>query len=169
MSERFETLVIAHQDRLFSYATRLLSSPGEAQEVVQEVLLKFWDHHAELGDEAALPWMLRVTRNACLDVLRKRTRERNYAMAAGADWKEAELTPRTDEIVEQTDFRVELDKAVAELKEPYRSLIILREMQGHSYRDICSILDLPMPQVKSYLHRARKRLRHRLKEFEPDE
>jgi len=169
MSKRFETLVIAHQDRLFSYATRLLTSPGDARELVNDVLLKFWDHHVGLSDEVALPWLLRVTRNACLDVLRKRTRERNYAMAAGADWQEMAQLPRTDEVVEQTEFRVHLEAAVAELNEPYRSLIILREMQGHNYKDICTILDLPMAQVKSYLHRARKRLRHKLREYAPSE
>jgi RNA polymerase sigma-70 factor (ECF subfamily) len=60
-----------------------------------------------------------------------------------------------------------LHQAIARLAEPYRSLVVLRDVQEHSYEEVASVLELSLPQVKTYLHRARKQLREQLAEVRP--
>ena len=60
-----------------------------------------------------------------------------------------------------------LQAAVQSLDEPYRSLVVMRDVQQHSYEDVASTLELSLPQVKTYLHRARKKLREQLTELRP--
>ncbi len=68
-------------------------------------------------------------------------------------------------VVENADFRSQLERAVGELAEPYRTIVILREIQDFRYEEICEALSLPLNTVKVYLHRARRKLREKLREF----
>ena len=66
------------------------------------------------------------------------------------------------EITESTMMMEDIQNAVDKLEDPYRSIVILREMQGFKYEEISDALELPLSTVKVYLHRARKKLRHQL-------
>ena len=60
-----------------------------------------------------------------------------------------------------------MKNTINSLKEPYRSLVVLRDVHQHSYEEVAAVLELNMPQVKTYLHRARKQLREQLAEVRP--
>jgi RNA polymerase sigma-70 factor (ECF subfamily) len=112
-----------------------------------------------------LGWLLRVTRNACVDALRKR---RSYRKFIATDTEQVALAagsmPATDAAAESAIFRQHLDHALDQLSEPYRSIIVLREIQELKYEEISGALNLPLNTVKVYLHRARKMLRNHLRE-----
>lgn len=161
----FEQQVRQYQDRVFGFAQYFLKSREAAQDVTQDVLIRFWEHRDEVDDDRTLGWLLRVTRNACIDALRKRKTRRN-AITVNTDGLDratsAAPSPAAD--AEAVDFREHLKRALADVDEPYRSVIILREIQHLKYREISDALDMPMNTVKVYVHRGRKKLRAQLTE-----
>lgn len=164
-ASRFEALVRQHQDDVYGLACHLLGDRAEAADLTQEVLVRLWHHRSDIGDGKTRAWLLRTTRNACLDALRHRAVRRD-ALTVSTDGvhQAAGRAPLPDACAEASDFHRHLWRALRALGEPQRSLVILREMQGLSYRELADVLDLPMNQVKVYLHRARRRLRKQLSE-----
>lgn len=158
---RFEQHVRAYQHRVYGLAVYLLGRTAEAEDVTQEVLLTLWEHLGEVDEDRLLPWLLRVTRNACIDRMRKRKAYRRVVAPAPEDGLGDavghDLLPDAD--AEAADLRQHLREALAQLDDPYRSILILREIQGLSYQEISAAMDLPLNTMKVYLHRGRKRLR----------
>lgn len=158
----FHATVRDHKDRLFGLAVRLTGDRGEAEDVVQESFIKLWQQEPKPPDPAVLPWLLTVTRNASLDRLRRRR-------LVSAEQAVLEAQPdgaaQPDRQLAGDEFGRRLDAAVSGLREPYRSLVILREMQGLEYQDIAQALSLSLSQVKVYLHRARRQLRYELSDY----
>jgi RNA polymerase sigma-70 factor (ECF subfamily) len=103
--------------------------------------------------------LMKVTRNICLDKLRRRRPESEMDDSFAA----TEVGPM--ELTQQVETGRWLKKAIAGLKEPYRSLVILRDIQQHSYEEVAGVTELSLAQVKTYLHRARKQLRDQLSEL----
>lgn len=162
---RFEQNVKKYQNRVFGFAMYFLGDRAEAEDVSQEVLLRLWHHHEDLEDDRLLGWLLRVTRNACVDALRKRKSRLNVMTPTSDDFGHAaakEPTPDAD--AEASDFQVHLRSALDKVAEPYRSIVILREIQELKYEEISGAMNLPLNTVKVYLHRGRKMLREHLSE-----
>jgi RNA polymerase sigma-70 factor (ECF subfamily) len=162
----FEQQVRQYQDRVFGFAQYFMKNREAAQDVTQDVLIRFWEHHEDVDDDRALGWLLRVTRNACIDALRKRKTRRN-AVTVDTEGLDRATSTRTapDAEAEAADFRDHLEEALDHVDEPYRSVIILREIQNLKYREISEALDMPMNTVKVYVHRGRKKLRKQLAEL----
>lgn len=162
----FEQQVRQYQDRVFGFAQYFMKSREAAQDVTQDVLIRFWEHHEDVDEDRALGWLLRVTRNACIDALRKRKTRRN-AVTVDTEGLDRATSTRTapDAEAEAADFRDHLEEALDHVDEPYRSVIILREIQNLKYREISEALDMPMNTVKVYVHRGRKKLRKQLAEL----
>lgn len=163
MKRHFKKLVKTHQDRLFSIAHGMLGATGEAEEVVQDAFVKLWEHLADLDAQHVLPWLIRVTRNGCLDLLRRRKYGQAFAVSNGPD-EQIELETPVERCAAES-LGGQLREAIANLSEPFRSLILLREVEGLEYQAIGEALSLNDSQVKVYLHRARRKLRHALREF----
>ena len=165
--EGFEATVQRHQRRVYSFARYYLGNPEEAEDVTQEVFLRLWRHRDTVDKDRLTAWLMRVTRNACFDLLRKRrSAARVFAQDAGDTMIEWAPThePDPDDLAQAADFRRRLVAALGRLQEPQRSILILREIQGLKYREIVEAIDLPLNTVRVYLHRGRKRLRDHLRE-----
>jgi RNA polymerase sigma-70 factor (ECF subfamily) len=150
-------LLRPHADRVFSLALRLLGDRDEAADVTQDVLVRLWQHARELPDERRTAWTLRVTRNACLDAIRARRVRAAVALDDAPEPAGHDPSP-TDE-AEAADLRPHLNAALDSLGEPFKSIVVLREVEGYAYNEIADALELPLTTVKVYLHRARQRLR----------
>lgn len=165
----FETTVEHHQKRIFSFAYYLLASREEAEDVTQEVLLRLFRHRRRLDPERLGAWLLKVTRNACWDLLRQR-RSRGAELPLEDDTVElpddGAATPQ--QRAETAAFRRRLREELAGLPEPYKSVVILREIQGLRYQEIAEALEMPLNTVRVNLHRGRRKLRERLREEYPD-
>jgi RNA polymerase sigma-70 factor, ECF subfamily len=165
----FEDTAQRYRSRVYSFARYLLSNREEAEDVTQEVLLRLWRHQRGLDEERLGAWLLRVTRNACYDLLRKR-RSDSAALASDAGlhgeeaWQIASAEPGPQAQAEAADFRRRLLEALQELGEPYKSVVILREVQGLPHREIGEALGIPEVTVRVHLHRGRRKLRERLRE-----
>ena len=167
MPTPFETAVHLHQRRIYSFARYFLANPQEAEDVTQEVLIRFWRHHDRLEENGVKSWLMKVTRNACFDRLRQH-RSASRVIDRKADQEAVEVAsspaPSPERAAHEADLRRHLEKAIYELDEPCRSVVILREIQDFKYREIAEALELPLNTVRVYLHRGRRRLRGELKE-----
>ncbi len=150
---------------MFGFAFHFLGDREEAEDVTQEVFIRFWNHRQEVDGGQPIGWLLRVTRNASVDALRRRNAYRKTISGDSdrVDFAQGDA-PGPARDAESSDFRALLNLAVDRLGEPYKSLIILREVQDLSYQEIADTLELPLTTVKVYLHRARKMLRDHLTE-----
>ena len=163
----FEELVIAHQHRVFGVALRMLRNRAEAEEVAQEVFLRV---HRSIGDfrgEAKLStWLYAIASRLCLNRLASGERriahegEETLARVASGDADPA------DE-VERGELEAALQRAVAELPDERRIVVVLRDLEGLSYEEIAAALELPLNTVRSRLHRARMDLKNKLERFLP--
>ena len=127
--------------------------------------MRFWKHRNALQGNQPLGWLLRVTRNAAIDALRRRKTYHNHIQT---DTEQIDRSPDDNRSPElqavASDVSRHVQEAIKNLDEPYRSLIILREIQELKYQEVADIMDLPLNTVKVYLHRARKMLRNELSE-----
>ncbi|NNE34817.1 MAG: sigma-70 family RNA polymerase sigma factor [Rhodothermales bacterium] len=167
--EQYEAAVAEHRDRVFGFALHFLGDREEAEDVTQDVLIRLWCNRDNVAIETLTPWLLRVARNACVDQYRKRrTRDQNREGSPDATEKLVSQTTAPDRSMDNDILREQIVKSVNELREPYKSIVVLREMQQMTYEEIGSALDLPLTTVKVYLHRGRRKLRESLKKLYDD-
>lgn len=157
MSRRFRQWVEEYQDQAWTLARYMLRDPAEAEDVCQESFVKLWHHQDRIDMQKVKPWLMRVVRNGCLDRIRRRRPEGELDAE-----READLAPGPMQDLEDREAGRRIREAIAALNEPYRSLVVLRDVQQHSYAEVAGTLELSMTQVKVYLHRARKQLREQL-------
>lgn len=161
----YEDVVSQQQRKVYSYARYLLGDSEEAEDVTQEVFLRLWRNWSKVQIETVRPWLLRVTRNACFDHLRRR-RSSGRVLVPDSDPQGIDSSAAPDAgpeaLAQRADFRRHLVRALEQLAEPYRSILILREIQQLRYREISQVLDLPLNTVRVYIHRGRRQLREAL-------
>jgi RNA polymerase sigma-70 factor, ECF subfamily len=152
---------------IYRVARSILRDQSLAEDVVQETLLKAWQHLGDYrGDAPMRNWVLRIAHNTSVSVLRRR-RE---------DLRDPSTMAETDEqhivvdIERGTESKMAVDQlwaAVGQLDELSRSMVVLREVEGMAYEEIAEILEVPLPTVKTRLFRARRLLSERLAGWRP--
>ena len=160
MGRLYQQWVTQHQHDVWSLARYLLKDDGEAEDAAQEAFMRLWKHRAVVDAQRVRPWLMKVTRNECLDRLRRQRPQVEWDDSLVADGG-----PLTE--VQTSELARSLRLAIGQLKEPYRSLVVLRDVQQHSYQEVAQTMELSMSQVKVYLHRARKLLREQLVDVQP--
>jgi RNA polymerase sigma-70 factor (ECF subfamily) len=166
MNKQFTQLVDQHRHRIYTFAYYHLGNREEAEDVSQEVLIRLWNHWQSIQTQGIPAWITRVTRNACIDALRKRNRYQ--AMVTTEENCDSRLRTAPggggqQSLLDSIDFRDRLEKALAGLDEPYKTIVILREIQEMTYEEISNVVEMPLNTVKVYLHRGRKALRNQMR------
>jgi len=163
----FETAVERHARRVYTFASYLLGDTGEAEDITQEVLIKLWERGPEIDPDRLGAWLLAVTRNACTDQLRRRRRSAEIIPIRRSSEPPADAAssePSPERLASGSQLGARIRHALSCLNEPARSVVILREIQGLSYREISDVTNIPINTIRVTLHRARRRLRESLKE-----
>ena len=163
----FEELVIAYQHRVFGVALRMLGSRAEAEEAAQEVFLRAHRAIADFrGDAKLSTWLYAIASRLCMNRLtsgeRRVLREGEETLARIPS---GHASP-ADEL-ERSERDAALHRAIAELSDERRMVVVLRDLEGLSYEEIASALDLELGTVRSRLHRARMDLKEKLERFLP--
>jgi RNA polymerase sigma-70 factor (ECF subfamily) len=148
----------------FRFALQLLGDREQARDVAQDAVMRFF---ATLGridpDRPVAPWLLRIVRNRVID-LRRREHSRGVAMhstsgpAVEVD-EPRDGSPGPAERSERRELRRLVWTCLARLEPSHREILVLRDYQDLSYRDIAEVLDVPIGTVMSRLHTARRKLR----------
>jgi RNA polymerase sigma-70 factor (ECF subfamily) len=162
---RFEVQVLPHLDAAYRFARWLTHAPGDADDVVQEAILRAFRSFDTLRGSDVKAWLLTIVRNCHSTALKQRQRrgfvplpEENdaqdgYAMTA------ATPDPEDDSI--RRDEQRTLDRLIAALPEEHRTVLMLREIEEMDYREIAQITNVPIGTVMSRLARSRSALRAR--------
>jgi len=170
--ERFERVMLPHLDAAYRLARCLTRDDELSQDAVQEAYLRALRYFGSLRDDDARPWLLRIVRHACYDLLRREqpagsteefdeeTHSGNAAQAAVV--VALPVNPETAAI-ERADGQFIRD-CLASLPEEFREMLMLREVDGCSYKEIASLLGVPIGTVMSRLSRGRRMLLHRIGE-----
>jgi RNA polymerase sigma-70 factor (ECF subfamily) len=130
-----------------------------------------WRHWDSLDIERLEAWLLTVTRNLCYDRMR-RLRVVRRVVPTSIDEENApevaSLDPTPEQTAHSAALQAKLLEAMDRLREPYKSAVILREIEGLTYREISEALESPLNSVKVHVHRGRRLLREMLKEVAID-
>ena len=159
----FESVVYEYERMLYTVALRLLGSPEDAADAVQETFLRAWTARGSFRGEAKLStWLCRILNNLCVDALRRR-RDTESLDAAGADG-EGPAREVPDErfdparLAEREELRARVREAVGTLPEEFLAPLLLREYGGMRYDEIAETLSLEPNTVRTRIFRARKKL-----------
>ncbi len=162
----FEDLVIAHQHRVFGVALRMLRNRSEAEEIAQEVFLRVHRAVEDFRGEAKLStWLYAITSRLCLNRLASGERRMAREGEESLERLRGDADPAAH--VERVELEAALQRAITELPEERRIVVVLRDFEGLSYEEIAAALDLPLGTVRSRLHRARTDLKEKLERFLP--
>jgi RNA polymerase sigma-70 factor (ECF subfamily) len=167
-TEAFEVLVEKYKRKTFRLAFSVLRDQEEALDVAQEAFVKAFRSLPKFkGDSAFYTWLFRITMNLALDRRRQRitrTRAMGGEEVPPEEWERTAVAgdASPDDEAVGAERRSRIAGALESLPEHHRSIIILSDIQGLSYREIAEVLAIPMGTVMSRLHNARKRLREAL-------
>jgi RNA polymerase sigma-70 factor (ECF subfamily) len=165
----WEALVRRYQSRVYSVAWHYMRNAEEARDLAQEIFVRIYERLETFrGEQAFLPWMLRLARNACIDALRRR-KARPPATDVAID--DAVQLPSPTPTPEQTSAarstRELLYRAMERLSESDREILMLKEIQGLKVEEISSLLKVPTGTVKSRCNRARIELAACVRRLDP--
>jgi RNA polymerase sigma-70 factor (ECF subfamily) len=163
----FEELVMTYQHRVFGVALRMLGNRAEAEDVAQEAFVRAHRALGEFrGDAKLSTWLYAITSRLCLNRLASGER-RMARQGEDALLRLSDAGPRPDAALERRELETALGRAIAELPEDRRIVVVLRDIEGLSYEEIAQVLELELGTVRSRLHRARAELKEKLERFLP--
>src|SRR3982074_2642162 len=166
----FEELVRRYDRNVFRIAQHITQNREDAEDVVQEAFLKAYGNLAQFQEQSEFyTWLVRIAVNEALMKLRRRRPERTVSLdeeikteddslpRESADW-----SPNPEQIYTQSELREILSKTIQGLPPGFRTVFVLRDVEGLSTEETASALELSVPAVKSRLLRAPLQLRERL-------
>ncbi|WP_321995315.1 RNA polymerase sigma factor [Draconibacterium orientale] len=151
-SSEFEKLILQQKNKLFRFAFSILKDSNDAQDAVQEVVLKLWKNRRLLNNTQNLEsYCLNAIKNHCFDVLRKQKHHPNY------------LLTKVHESLEETRFDAidlveKLKQELHQLPDQQRMAIELKDFQGLEYEEICEIMEQSANTIRVHVSRGRKKL-----------
>ena len=173
--EAFEELVVRFSPKVFGLCFSMLGNHSYAEDASQEAFLKAYRAIATYTGEqdSFSTWLYRITSNACIDLARQRARRPWVSMDAEIEEEDGQVafqvpdeSPLQDETFAAKWSAEKVRAAIAKLPEGFRTVLQLRDIEGLSYMEVASILDIREGTVKSRLARARAALLVALKKME---
>ena len=157
--QAFEAILDAHETPVYRLALRYTNSVADAEDLTQDIFLGVYNSLPRFEGRAALgTWIYRIALNHCLEYQRRRkpipVSYDEGLQLSSRDW-------RTDPVAvaERTDLATHVEQALHALSPAHRDVVVLHELQGLTYQEVATALDVPVGTVKSRLSNALRRLR----------
>lgn len=172
--ERFAKEALPFMDDVYRFAVSLTRDPADAQDIVQETFLRAYrSWHTFEPDSDCRRWLFTICRNAFLRSRESRRFEVEVDDAeaealAAARQHQSMIEDGTDRLLSTVDLGPALDRAVSDLEEPFRSTVLLVDVEDQSYEAAAEILGVPIGTVRSRLFRARRQLQGQLRRYALD-
>lgn len=171
---RFRETVLVHLDAAYNLARWLSRSDTDAEDIVQEASLRAFRSFDGFRGDNARPWLLAIVRNACYDWLRRsRAGERDepfdeelHAGSDGDPFPMGRIAGPEAEL-ERTELREQIDDALERLPIAFREVVVLRDIEDLSYREIADVAHVPIGTVMSRLARGRRLMMTYLAQSKP--
>ncbi|MEY2467088.1 MAG: hypothetical protein QOD03_1609 [Verrucomicrobiota bacterium] len=161
----FEELVVRHRDKLYARAFSMMRNEQEAIDLSQEAWVKGWQRLNQFhGDSSFATWMTRIVINLCLDQLRKNKRHRAESIeemdeeSGGVERQMPAVVVNPTERLERGELRQRIDKALGQLSEEHRTVLVLHEFEELEYKEIAKTVGCSIGTVMSRLFYARRKL-----------
>jgi RNA polymerase sigma factor (sigma-70 family) len=162
---RFEVLVLPHLDAAYRFARWLSRSPSDADDVVQEAILRAFRGFDALRGSDVKAWLLTIVRNCHLTALKQQQRRAVVPLPEEHDAQDGQAmiatTPDPESASIRRDEERTLDRLMSALPEDHREILVLREIEEMDYREIATVTNVPIGTVMSRLARARAALKAR--------
>ena len=171
--EAFSQLVTRYDRNIFRIAQHITHNDEDAQDVVQDAFLKAYTNLAQFQENSKFyTWLVRIAVNEALMKLRKRRNDRTVSLDEDVETEEgsmprevADWSPNPEQLYGQSELGDILKKTIQGLSPGFRTVFVLRDVEGLSTEETAEMLDLSVPAVKSRLLRARLQLRERLSRY----
>ena len=161
----FQTDILPLKNELYRMALRITMNAEEAEDVVQETMMKVWSRRDQWNQiDSIEAFCLTICRNLSLDKVRRMDNQ-TQSLDAAYDPKDHGVASNPEEQAIQSDRIRLVRQMISQLPEKQRSCMQLRDMEGKSYKDIATILDITEEQVKVNIFRARQTIREKFKRF----
>jgi RNA polymerase sigma-70 factor (ECF subfamily) len=169
----FESLVRRYDRNVFRIAQHITQNREDAEDVVQDAFLKAYQNLGQFqGQSKFYTWLVRIAVNEALMRLRRRRPERTVSIDEDVKTEEdsmpreiADWSPNPEQLYTQSELKEILGKTIQGLAPSFRTVFVLRDVEGLSTEETASALELSVPAVKSRLLRARLQLRERLNKY----
>ena len=149
-ARQYDEMVINHSDALYRFAHSMLGDKMDAEDVVQGVFERLWSKHPNVETNRTKTYLFTSVHRACIDVFRRRKSTQKVL--------EILATDNIQVVPDQLEKRQLAEYLLRHLSEGQRSLVLLRDYEGYSYKEIGEIAGLSLAQVKINLFRARKKI-----------
>jgi RNA polymerase sigma-70 factor (ECF subfamily) len=174
----FRELLTRYERPVFSLVFRMVRDRSMAEDLAQESFIRAFNAIDSYNSSYKFSnWIFKIANNHTIDFLRKRrldTVSIHGSPHAGSAEEEARTSlvvesaeERPDAFVENRELGTQIEQAIGLLRPEYRTVILLRHVEGYSYEEIAEAMELPLGTVKTYLHRARNELKDHLAEVAP--
>ena len=164
----FEQTVLPHLDAAYNLARWLAGNDHDAQDVAQEACLRALKFFGSFRGDNGRAWLLTIVRNTFYTWLRKNRPPENVVELGDEGLAVEDVSVNAEILNSQLADTETIRRAIEELPVEFREMVILREMEGFSYKEIAELADVPIGTVMSRLTRARRQLQKRLAgEFKP--
>ena len=158
-ADAFEVLVQRHGTRVYNLCFRILGDPEEAADASQDTFLAALRKlNTFRGDSAFTTWLHRVAVNACYDSLRRKRRRPLIQIVRDEDDERPEPSLPSPDHADQVVFSVDVGRALMEVPEEFRVVLVLADVQDLPYDEIARVLEIPVGTVKSRVFRGRAAL-----------
>lgn len=158
----FEEVVLPHLDSAYNLARWLTRSEQDAEDVVQEACLRAFRYFPSFNGDHARGWLLTVVRNSCYNWMDSTRPMKNSVQFDEDLFPPTHRDPHPERVLMQNDSAALVRKALSNLSPNFREVLILREFEDLSYKEIAAITGMPLGTVMSTLSRARDHLRQTL-------
>lgn len=166
--DAFDRLVVRHQSRIFNLCLWVVGDHDEAADAAQDTFIRAYRHlHTFRGDSPFGGWLGRIAVNVARDALAKRKkapRDFSELETPTGEFDPPSNAPAVGDSLLAHERQQAVRKALADVPEHFRVVLVLFDLQGHSYEECSAILKLPMGTIKSRLSRARAALREALRD-----
>ena len=163
--QAMEEIVGQYENQVYNIAYGMLGSPEDAQDITQDVFVSVWEKIGQFRFRSKFStWLYRIAKNMSLNEKSRRTSRKTDVVEIDDSqaWVPVDHQTPEDEILASEQQQI-LHKALEQLKESYRTILVLREMEELSYEDLSRVLGCSIGRVKSRLYEARMQLRKILK------
>ncbi|MCS5613653.1 MAG: sigma-70 family RNA polymerase sigma factor [Candidatus Poribacteria bacterium] len=163
--QAMEEIVRQYENQVYNIAYGMLGSPEDAQDITQDVFVSVWEKIGQFRFRSKFStWLYRIAKNMSLNEKSRRTSRKTDVVEIDDSqaWVPVDYQTPEDEILASEQQQI-LHKALGQLKESYRTILVLREMEELSYEDLSAVLGCSIGRVKSRLYEARMQLRGILK------
>src|ERR1700738_2046415 len=155
----FENQMLPLMSEAYNLARWMMKNEADARDVVQDAYLKAFRYFESFQGDSGRAWLLRIVRNVCYDALRAKETERKViSLDEEAAAEVPDSTPGPNILAIQNSTKLRIREALETLPLEFRTVIILREFDGFSYKEISDIAGVPVGTVMSRLSRARQQL-----------